>query len=70
MSPLMSTADNMAHNADTKGIERLNYFAMALLGLIFAVVVTLFFIAGATMVRPSLPPSRLGCRPVCPLQAA
>ena len=28
MSPLMSTADNMAHNADTKGIERLNYFAM------------------------------------------
>ena len=49
MSPLMSTADNMAHNADTKGIERLNYFAMALLGLIFAVVVTLFFIAGATI---------------------
>ena len=47
MSPLMSTADNMAHNADTKGIERLNYFAMALLGLIFAVVVTLFFIASA-----------------------
>ena len=36
MSPLMSSADNMAHNADTKGIERLNYFAMALLGLIFA----------------------------------
>lgn len=49
MSPLMSSADNMAHNADTKGIERLNYFAMALLGLIFAVVVTLFFIAGATI---------------------
>ena len=23
MSPLMSTADNMSHNADTKGIERL-----------------------------------------------
>ena len=38
MSPLMSSADNMAHNADTKGIERLNYFAMALLGLIFAVL--------------------------------
>ena len=49
MSPLMSTADNMAHNADPQGIERLNYFAMALLGLIFAVVVTLFFIAGATI---------------------
>lgn len=49
MSPLMSSADNMAHNADTKGIERLNYFAMGLLGLIFAVVVTLFFIAGATI---------------------
>ena len=49
MSPLMSSADNMAHNADTKGIERLNYFAMTLLGLIFAIVVTLFSIAGATI---------------------
>lgn len=49
MSPLMSVADNMAHKADTKGIERLNYFAMALLGLIFAVVVTTFFVAGATV---------------------
>ncbi len=28
MSPLMSTADNMAHNEDIKGIERLNYFAI------------------------------------------
>ncbi|AEB06524.1 phosphotransferase system PTS sorbose-specific IIC subunit [Coriobacterium glomerans PW2] len=49
MSPLMSAADRMAHNADVKGIVHLNYFAMGLLGLIFAVVVTLFFIAGATI---------------------
>ena len=54
MSPLMSSADNMAHNADTKGMKLglaniVTLIAMALLGLIFAVVVTLFFIAGATI---------------------
>ena len=49
MSPLMSKADKYAAEANPKGIERLNYFAMALLGLIFGVVVTLFFIGGATM---------------------
>lgn len=48
MSPLMTTADNYAHEANTKGIVRLNYLAMAALGLIFGVVVTLFFIGGAT----------------------
>jgi len=46
MSPLMSKADKYAAEANPKGIERLNYFAMA---LIFGVVVTLFFIGGATM---------------------
>ena len=38
MSPLMSKADKYAENADTKGIEKLNYGAMAALGLFFVVV--------------------------------
>lgn len=49
MSPLMSKADQFAAAADPKGIEKINYLAMGLLGLIFGVVVTLFFIGGATM---------------------
>lgn len=48
MSGLMSKADDFAHKADTKGIERLNYLAMIMLGTIFGVVVVLFFIGGAT----------------------
>ncbi|CZQ95698.1 PTS mannose/fructose/sorbose/N-acetylgalactosamine transporter subunit IIC [Trichococcus collinsii] len=47
MSPMMSIADKYAHNADHKGIEKLNYLAMTILGLIFGVIVTLFFIGGA-----------------------
>lgn len=47
MSPLMTKADSFAAKADTKGVEKLNYFAMAMLGLIFGVIVLLFFIAGA-----------------------
>lgn len=38
MSPLMSVADKMAAKADTKGIVRLNWLAMGLLGLAFAIV--------------------------------
>lgn len=49
MSPLMGLADAAAHNADPKGIERVNYLAMCLLGLIFGVVVVLFFIGGQTV---------------------
>ncbi|WP_248921920.1 PTS mannose/fructose/sorbose/N-acetylgalactosamine transporter subunit IIC [Olsenella intestinalis] len=49
MSPLMGKADQYAAEANPKGIERINYFAMALLGLVFGAVVTLFFIGGATM---------------------
>lgn len=49
MSPLMSKADQYAADANPKGIERINYLAMGLLGLIFGIVVTLFFIGGATM---------------------
>lgn len=48
MSPVMGTADNYAHEANTKGIERINYLAMGALGLIFGIIVTLFFIGGAT----------------------
>lgn len=47
MAPLMSKADSFAAEANTKGIERLNYFAMAMLGLIFGIIVMLFFFAGA-----------------------
>lgn len=46
MSPLMAKADRYAEDANPKGIVRLNYFAMVLLGLIFASIVTLFFIGG------------------------
>ncbi|HIT67584.1 MAG TPA: PTS sugar transporter subunit IIC [Candidatus Merdisoma merdipullorum] len=38
MSPLMSVADKMAAKADTKGIVRLNYIAMGILGLAFGLV--------------------------------
>ncbi|MGN0070341.1 MAG: PTS mannose/fructose/sorbose/N-acetylgalactosamine transporter subunit IIC [Atopobiaceae bacterium] len=49
MSPLMSKCDQYAADANPKGIERINYLSMCLLGLIFGVVVTLFFIGGATV---------------------
>lgn len=32
MSPVMSTCDRMADNADTHGIEKVNYYALATLG--------------------------------------
>ncbi len=48
MSPLMTKADDYAHNADDKGIERINYLAMCILGAIFGVIVLLFFFAGAS----------------------
>jgi PTS system N-acetylgalactosamine-specific IIC component len=46
MSPLMSKCDQYAAEANPKGIEHINYLSMCLLGLIFGVVVTLFFIGG------------------------
>lgn len=48
MSPLMTKADNYAHEANPAGIRKLNYFAMGLLGLLFSIVVLVFFFAGAT----------------------
>ena len=49
MSPLMSKADKYAENADTKGLERLNYLAMAALGLFFAVVVVAGLLGGSAL---------------------
>lgn len=47
MSPVMAVADKYAQKADDRGINRINYFSMAALGLIFAIIVTLFFLGGA-----------------------
>ena len=47
MSPVMSKADSYAHDANTKGIDRINYLAMVGLGTIFGLIVVLFFIGGA-----------------------
>ncbi len=49
MSPVMSAADKCAENADTKGIVRLNYLAMAALGLFFAVVVVAGLYGGSAL---------------------
>ena len=49
MSPMMAVADGYAHDANPKGIVRLNYLAMAALGTIFGLVVVLFFIGGQTI---------------------
>ena len=49
MSPIMGVADKMAENADTKGIDRINYMAMGILGALFAVVCTLGMIGGEAM---------------------
>ncbi|WP_288221615.1 PTS sugar transporter subunit IIC [uncultured Clostridium sp.] len=47
MAPLMSKADKYAEKADVKGIEKLNYGAMAALGLLFAIVVVIGLIGGS-----------------------
>lgn len=49
MSPVMSAADKCAENADTNGIVRLNYLAMAALGLLFAVVCVAGLFGGAAL---------------------
>ena len=49
MSPLMTKADAYAEKADTKGIAGLNYFAMGVLGLLFAVIVILGCIGGEAL---------------------
>ncbi|MDR1568439.1 MAG: PTS sugar transporter subunit IIC [Streptococcaceae bacterium] len=47
MSTVMTKADKCAEAADDKGIDRINYLAMLALGLIFGLIVTLFFIGGS-----------------------
>ncbi len=49
MSPMMSVADKMAEKGDHKGIVRLNWLAMAILGTLFAVVCTIGLVGGAEM---------------------
>ena len=49
MSPMMGVADKMAEKADTKGIVRINYLAMGILGALFALVCTLGLIGGEAM---------------------
>lgn len=46
MSPLMAKADKYAEVGDDKGIEKINYLAMAALGLFFAVVVVIGVVGG------------------------
>ncbi|MEW8979173.1 MAG: PTS sugar transporter subunit IIC [Symbiobacterium sp.] len=48
MSPVMAYADKAAHEADPKKIAWINYGAMGFLGLVFGIIVTLFFVGGAT----------------------
>ncbi len=49
MSPVMSAADKMAEKADTKGIVRLNYMAMGILGLLFAIVCVAGLVGGSAL---------------------
>lgn len=46
MSPVMTVADNYAHEGNTKGIDRINYLSMLMLGSVFGIIVVLFFIGG------------------------
>lgn len=47
-SPLMTVADKAAHEANPKKIVWINFGAMAAVGAIFGIIVTLFFVGGAT----------------------
>lgn len=49
MSPIMKVADKHAAAANPKGIVRLNYTAMAILGTLFGLVSVLFFIGGEAL---------------------
>lgn len=49
MSPLMARADKAAVDADGKAITRLNYGAMAALGLLFAIICVLGLVGGSTL---------------------
>ncbi len=57
MSGVMSRCDRMAENADTRGIERVNYLALLALGAFFlCAFLPIYF--GAEHAKPSL----MSCR--------
>ncbi|MDR2939214.1 MAG: PTS sugar transporter subunit IIC [Clostridiales bacterium] len=47
-SPINALADKAAENADPKTIEKITFLNMLLIGVVFGLIVTLFFIGGAT----------------------
>ena len=49
MSPMMGVADKMAAKGDHKGIVKLNWLAMGILGLAFAIVCTIGMIGGSAL---------------------
>lgn len=49
MSPLMGISDKFAEEANPRGIDLVNYGAMAALGLAFAVVVMIAFVGGEAL---------------------
>ena len=49
MSPMMGVADKMAAKGDHKGIVKLNWLAMGILGLSFAIVCTIGMIGGSAL---------------------
>ncbi len=49
MAPMMSAADKVAEKGDTKGIVRLNYMAMGILGAAFAVVCVMGLMGGSAL---------------------
>ncbi|PID82662.1 MAG: PTS acetylgalactosamine transporter subunit IIC [Clostridiales bacterium] len=46
MSPIMAKADKYAKDANPKGIVKINYFAMGVLGLLFSVAVLIGLVGG------------------------
>lgn len=49
MTPMMQKSDAYAAESNPDGIVKVNYIGMGLVGLLFALVVTLFFIGGETL---------------------
>lgn len=48
MSAFMQAADDAAHNANPRAITVINWVEMCIIGAVFGIVVTLFFIGGQT----------------------
>jgi PTS system N-acetylgalactosamine-specific IIC component len=54
MSGVMSRCDRMAANADTRGIERVNYLALLALGVFYFSVLSCQSISARNMRKPPL----------------